>query len=561
MDAEPRRAVPASAVVASSRVRARAAADGPLVPAYRCYVAHPLTDATSVAPRRRPPTSRAGSPVPAPAVRDVARRGVWRWIWPLLVVALVHLVVVNALALRWAPDAVNYRHLQTVSRYPRMITPGDSWAVMEFALEQLRAPDPTPVYTAVFFRDRRKFQYPLTSLLPLPAVRQLVPERFGLRVPLNILSVLALAGSALVLPRLATLGLRDAGVARFADGAARDGLTRGEYAALAALTTLLAATFYPAIFAISLGQIQAWLNALFVGVLWCWLTGRKTSAGVLTALICLVKPHLGLLFLWGMLRREWTFVRAGLTVGAIGCAAAIAAWGLENNLDYLPVMSFLGRYGEAYLPNQSPNGFLNRLLNDVDPLVWDKHGFAPFHPTVFAGTMASTVALCVGALAWPWLARRRRGVARDVERGVARAGAAARGATGTGVGSTLDLCIAAVSVTIASPIAWQHHYGVLLPVFVYALALAVRRRPLGRATIPCLGAAYLLVANDVMYLVGCQVGLVGTMLQSYLLWGALLLLAVLYAHVVRGSDAWSAASAAPTNRADPRGFPVGARTP
>jgi hypothetical protein len=498
-------------------------------------VAHPLADAAAVPSRPRlPQTPRAEPSAPAPTrTRGVARRGLWRFVWPLLAVGVMHLVVVNAIALRWAPASANFQHLRTVSRYPRMITPGDSWAVMEMALVQLRDRDPTPVYTALFFRDRRKFQYPLTSLLPLPAVRQLLPERFGLRVPLNLVSILALIASALALPRLLTLGLRDAGVARFADDPSPTGggaLTRGEYAALAAFAALLTVTFYPTIFAISLGQIQAWLNALFVAVLWCWLTGRRSAAGVLTALMCLVKPHLGLLFLWGMLRREWAFVRAGLTVGAIGGAAAVAAWGLENNLDYLPVLSFLGRTGEAYLPNQSPNGFLNRLLNDVDPGVWDKHGFAPFHPVVFVGTVASTVALCAGALAWPWLARLRRAPA-----GTAAAGTPGVGAPGVGApGGALDLSIAALSVTIASPIAWQHHYGVLLPVFVYALALTVRWRPLGRATIPCLGAAYLLVANDAISLVHCLVGLRGTLLQSYLLWGALLLLAVLYVFVVRG---------------------------
>ncbi|MGZ8470479.1 MAG: glycosyltransferase family 87 protein [Gemmatirosa sp.] len=491
-------------------------------------MAHPLTDASATAPRSHTRIAHVEAPGPTLTTRRVARGGIWRYVWPLLAVGLVHLLAVNAIALRWAPEEVNYRHLRVVSQYPRMITPGDSWAVMEFALEQLRNSDPTPVYSAVFFRDRRKFQYPLTSLLPLPLVRELVPERFGLRVPLNILSILALGASALLLPSIVMLGLRDAGVSpvarsTFTDG--HGGLTRVGYATLATFTLLLAVTFYPVIFSISLGQIQAWLNALFVGVLWCWLTGRKSWAGVLTALICLVKPHLGLLFLWGMLRREWAFVRAGLTVGTIGLAAAIAAWGLKDNLDYLPVMSFFGRVGEVYLPNQSPNGFLNRLVHEMDPNVWDKHGFAPFHPVVFAGTVASTIALCIGALAWPWIARLRRGSTR------------AAGWAHGGAGSALDLCIVAVSVTIASPIAWQHHYGVLLPVLVYALALGARWRPLGRATIPALGAAYVLVANDFMDVAGCQVGLLGVLAQSYLLWGALLLLAVLYVYAVRADSA------------------------
>ena len=38
---------------------------------------------------------------------------------------------------------------------------------------------------------------------------------------------------------------------------------------------------------------------------------------------------------------------------------------------------------------------------------------------------------------------------------------------------TFDFCTIAVSCTLASPIAWEHHYGILFPVFAVLTASAV----------------------------------------------------------------------------------------
>jgi hypothetical protein len=98
--------------------------------------------------------------------------------------------------------------------------------------------------------------------------------------------------------------------------------------------------------------------------------------------------------------------------------------------------------GEAISANQSVNGLLNRLVQPPEAREWDFHSFPQPHPVVRAGTFAAALVLVCAALFVP----QARGFA----------------------GSALDIAIAALSVTMASPIAWDHHYGVLLPALVLA---------------------------------------------------------------------------------------------
>ena len=74
----------------------------------------------------------------------------------------------------------------------------------------------------------------------------------------------------------------------------------------------------------------------------------------------------------------------------------------------------------------------------------------------------------------------------------------------------------AVSCTVASPIAWEHHYGVLLPVFAVVLVSALR----SRARLPWLIVSYVLASN---YFIATQL-LAPTFwnfMQSYLLFATL----------------------------------------
>jgi len=52
-----------------------------------------------------------------------------------------------------------------------------------------------------------------------------------------------------------------------------------------------------------------------------------------------------------------------------------------------------------------------------------------------------------------------------------------------------------VASTMASPIAWHHHYGIFVPMFATALPALMYVRPLGRATAPLFLLSYVAIAN------------------------------------------------------------------
>jgi hypothetical protein len=88
-----------------------------------------------------------------------------------------------------------------------------------------------------------------------------------------------------------------------------------------------------------------------------------------------------------------------------------------------------------------------------------------------------------------------------------------------------DLWVAALTVTMAAPIAWGHHYGIALPMFAAVLP-EVAAAP-SRAGLVLLGLAYVLVSNELRPLTEL-ITTGGRVLQSYLFLGAGLFLALLY---------------------------------
>lgn len=431
------------------------------------------------------------------AVRARAWRGVERRTWRLAAFFAVAVVGLHLGLARLTPQTTFYTRF-----FLEQPTHGrtDSWAPMQHAVRIL-SEEPTPrVYRRLFFDEHVKFQYPPTSLLLLEPVRDWSPERLALAANLGSWCLVWLV--ALALERIYSLAL-----ALYAGHAPPRGADRVVRGALAIGFTL---GFYPIVRAWWGGQIQTLLLALFALALWAWLVRRRGAAGVLIGLICVIKPQLGLLALWGGLRREWRFA-AGLlgTAGGIGLVS-IARYGWTNHLDYLEVLSYIARQGESYAPNQSVNGILHRLLRNGNNLYWVGDRFAPYHPWVHAITMATTLALIGGALFW----RRPRaaaGAARPDDRVL-----------------TLDLLVAALSFTMASPVAWQHHYNVLLPMLAVALAAALGGARQVRGAVVALGVALVLVGTYTP-LVDRFADTPWNPLQSHLFAGAGIALATLYA--------------------------------
>lgn len=382
-----------------------------------------------------------------------------------------------------------YTALRDTAFFLRGVQGVDSWRPMAQAYAIAPAGAVHPLYQRLFFEQHVKFIYPPTALLLFRALDLVLPIE-AWRTALNRLSWLCVA-----LAIGFSAALLDRALARASPPA-----SRADRLARIALVTGFGLCFYPLIKAYTLGQMQVVVNAAFAALLWCWLTGRPVAAGVLVALMAAVKPQYGLFALWGILRGEWRFVASAAGAGALLLAFSVVSFGLDDHLDYLRVLAHVGRHGEAYWPNQTVNGFLQRLLGNGQSAAWDPANYPPFHPIVYAGTLASSVALLAAGLFAPL---------RFPDRG-----------------NALDLAGFAVALTLASPLAWEHHYGVLLPILALALAEAISRRAWGAATWPAL-ALCAAIASNYWDALGRLSGTVWNPLQSLLLFSALVLLALL----------------------------------
>jgi hypothetical protein len=424
----------------------------------------------------------------------------------LFVFAAANIILVTLLLL--GPLGVPLREtvLHFTAQFFTMSEEGDSWRPMAHAYQHARSGRPEALYDEIFFQRRKRFQYPPSALLVTAVLKRVGPdgaytERAQYR-PAGAARLFSWLFMLMTAAAVAAVYLRSL--------AAHQPQERLRHAWLQAslLSGLLTVTFYPLVASYHFGQIQTWLNGLFALLCWAWMARAATLAGVLAGALALIKPQYALLLVWGLLRRRWRFVAAGAATVAAGLGLSVACFGVQAHLNYVDVLAFLSRHGEAYYPNQSVNGFLHRLFANGDalqPAPW----FPPFHPWVYAGTVLSSTALAAAAL---WLPRAARG-------------------------EMADFAIAGLTCTMASPIAWEHHYGILLPLYAY-LAPALRAQPVfGRATAPLLAASFVLTSHFLPAanrLAGAPWGL--NVAQSYLLAGAGLVLVCLYR--LRGGTRW-----------------------
>lgn len=405
---------------------------------------------------------------------------------------IVNLVGVNLLLMAGLGATlldVSLDHTLAFLRIKQYFT--DSWGAMLVAYQFLKSGDPGSVYQEIFFNQHIKFQYPLSSLLVFPLM-----EAFRIEQPYWFRSFKVASWGFVWLNVIAVLLIfrhakRAAGIR---EGKA-DGWIQG------VLVVLLAVTYYPVVKAFSLGQIQTWINAFFALALLLFMSGKHAMAGALCGLMCLIKPQYALFMVWGLLRKQIAFTRACFGVLMSGLALSTAMFGPQHLLDYVRVTSFLSRHGEGYYPNQSVNGLLNRFFQNGNNLEWVGDAFPPFHPGIYAATMATSVLFILLAIAWK-------------HRPVAQA-------------QLVDFSILGLVCTMASPIAWEHHYGVLLPIFALAIPLCLPPRQGGRWLVPCLGLSYLLTSHFIfatMRLADSWLNLA----QSYLFFGSCLLLLCLW---------------------------------
>jgi hypothetical protein len=377
----------------------------------------------------------------------------------------------------------------------------DSWGPMALALEYLGEPGSEPLYTALFFEGGIKFQYPPSALFALLALFLAGPQRVRISddmTPAMWPAVNDLVGWGFILLMIACCAaLLEITLKRSHTGEDWSRLRIPRIIIVAVMTL----AFYPFIKGFTLGQVQLWINAIFAAALLLFAVEWRIGSGFLVGMLSLLKPHYGLIALWGLRNREWPFAAALLIAGVTGLGISVWTFGLANHLDYLSVLSFMSERGESYYPNQSVNGLLNRFIGRSFPELYHNAdygngGFPPYNGWVYWPALFVSAAILISAL---W---RQSGESNRL----------------------VSLCLMAVSVTIAAPIAWEHHYGLLLPVY----AIAFSRLAASRHGLLWLGLSYLLVAT---FIAAARL-LAPTVLnifQSYMLFGSLILLALLHA--------------------------------
>jgi hypothetical protein len=359
----------------------------------------------------------------------------------------------------------------------------DSWTPMLGSVNSFMAHPGVAIYQAKLYDT---LIYPLTSVLPLLWMKQAGMSDTSVLRALMIASWIAV---------VAVLALQVLLAAKISGQSAPQ---CGTLSWRAALATFFAAFFFmPITLAFSLGQAQIFLDLFFTLLVLFWIERRERSSGVMMALLAMVKPQFGLLLLWAALRRRWNALASAAVTLAVGGSVSLAVFGVRNNLDYLGVLAGLSRKAQSHYANQSIFGLLNRAIFNGENLPYHPYVYPPFVPWIYAVTLATTAVLVLLVLGYRWRER---------------------------AGGMADLAAIGVVSVIATPMAWEHHYGVMLPLFVW-LWFAVYRRGVGNAW--ALALAWVLIADFLSPLNFLAAIPVANVLQSYMYFGALLLLGLL----------------------------------
>jgi len=366
------------------------------------------------------------------------------------------------------PDLRSFFHVQQWT---------DSWLPMMKSLDYFKAHPTLPIYDAKLYDT---LIYSLASELPLVAMRKIGMSDLWMLRALAVASFLAVWGVAAVSMVMGRWLLR----------------RRGEALTWPAAIAVVLATLgcYPLIKGYSLGNAQTFLSFGFTVLLLLWTKGQERWAGVLAAMLTAVKPQFVLLLVWMFVRKKWGAAWAFLASGAVLLAMSVAVFGWHNNLDYIGVLAGLSHKAQSHYANQSMFGTINRMIFNGENIAYTPYVYTPVIVWVYRVTVVTSLVLVGLVLLYPW--RKLRG-------------------------STADIAAMGIASVAASPMAWEHHYGIVVGIAAWAWfahACWMKKRPwvLGLAVFLCLN--FLPVFNHLSDVRGWNI------LQSYLYIGALMLM-------------------------------------
>ena len=356
----------------------------------------------------------------------------------------------------------------------------DSWLPMMKSLDYFAANPTKPIYFAPLYDT---LIYSLVSELPLVALRKL-----GVTDP-TMLKLLAVASLAAVIGIIVVALLLGRKLLR----------ERGERLRWPAVLAVCLAVLgcYPLLKGFSLGNAQTFLSFGFAVLLLLWTEGHERASGMVACMLACVKPQYVLVLIWMAIRKRWNAAIAFLVTGAALFAISIAVFGLHNNLDYVKVLASLSHKAQSHYGNQSMFGTLNRMIGNGENIGYTPYVYTPYIAWVYRATVSTALVLLALALFFPW---------------------------GKLKGSTADLAAIGLVSVASSPMAWEHHYGILLGIFAwlwFAYGAWQEKRPW------LTGLTFFLMANELTAFNFLWSHKGWNILQSYMYFGALLLLGVL----------------------------------
>jgi alpha-1,2-mannosyltransferase len=337
-----------------------------------------------------------------------------------------------------------------------------------------------PIYYAPLYDT---LIYSLASIVPLWLMKRLgMGDAVMLRM-LAITSWLALAGIGAACLGMGGRLLRQRGV------------RLNWHTMLAVIAAVLFC--YPLLKGYSLGNAQTYLSFEFALMLLLWDRGQEAAGGMVGALLAFVKPQYVLLLIWMVVRKRWNATIAFLATSLVLVVVSTLIFGWHNNLDYIHVLAGLSKKAQSHFANQSMFGTLNRAIGNGENISYTPLLYTPFVKWIYLTTVATALVLLGTVLLFPW---------------------------GRLLGTAGDLGAIGIVSVAASPMAWEHHYGIIVGVlawvwFAYGCWQVKRPWLLGVAAALTMNAW--LGVNKLAEYHGLNI------LQSYIYMGALLLLFVL----------------------------------
>jgi len=242
-------------------------------------------------------------------------------------------------------------------------------------------------------------------------------------VVFTLLGVIAIVGAWLVLARHYKLSRRDA-----------------------ALLAIAFAVFGPMLYSLREGNLSHFLLLGLCGALACLASGRHVAAGVLLGIVAVLKPSLGLIGVYFLLRGQWRVVAGGAAICIGSGLMSLLIFGWELNL--LWYEQAVAPFAAGPVPGfnaQSLPAFVARFETGLPGLVdWEAHTLSPAG-RLWALALAGLVGLLFLA------ACLRKGLRPPAEKVI-----------------ELELLMVIAVSCVVSSLSWSHYYIWLLPAFVWA---------------------------------------------------------------------------------------------